>query len=68
MVKGIITSIVLIVLLFWGAYAMTAYFVGYSRGGRYYITKHRDSRKSLRVGSPYYYGPHFGTGGVGHGK
>jgi len=40
---------------------MSAFYVGYARGGVYYITQQKKQRKSLRIGSGYY-GP-----GAAHG-
>ena len=49
-----IRTLIVILLLFSGTFAMSQFYVGYPRGGKYYVSKHREKRKSLRVGSGYY--------------
>ena len=53
--------IVIMSLLLGGAYALTAFNVGYSRAGEKYISKQREKRKSIRPG---YYRGRPGSGGI----
>ncbi len=67
MIRTIVTSLVLISLSGGLSWSM----VGYERGGRAYVTRHREQRKSLRVGSQrgvYYHGGPYSSRGPRFGK
>ena len=56
-----IKSIAMALVLLSGGFALSHFYVGYPRAGKYYISKHREQRKSLRMGSGYY-GTRMGSG------
>jgi hypothetical protein len=60
-----IRSIIIMAVLLGGGFFMSSYNVGYSTAGEKYISKHRETRKSLRPG--FYYGRP-GYGGFRGGK
>jgi hypothetical protein len=57
-----IRTIIVILILLGATSAMSFMYIGYPKGGIYYITEQKKQRKSLRVGSGYY-GP--GVTGIG---
>ena len=57
-----IRSIVIVILVVCGAFALTYNFIGYDKAGRYYLGKQKSVRKSVRVGTPYFYGRPGGRG------
>ncbi len=46
---------VITLLLLGGVSALSVFAIGYDRAGEYYIGEQRKKRKSIRVGSPYFY-------------
>ncbi|HOP29648.1 MAG TPA: hypothetical protein P5120_00325 [Spirochaetota bacterium] len=63
-----IRSVIISLLLFGGAAALTMNNIGYSGAGKEYHKKVRDERKSLRAGSGYYVPYHGGSGSFRTGK
>ncbi len=61
-------SILISILLFGGAAALTMEHIGYSGAGKEYYKKVRDERKSLRAGSGYYTPYHGSSGSFRSGK
>ncbi len=70
--KGLIRPILVAIILFLGAFMLTHFLVGYETGGKSYVNKQRERRKSLRVGSHggiYYFGHGpYSSGGPRFGK
>jgi len=67
MIRTIVTSLILMFL----AGGLSWFMVGYDRGGHAYVTRHREQRKSLRVGSHrgvYYGGGPYSSRGPRFGK
>jgi hypothetical protein len=60
-------TILVVVILLGGVFALSSYFIGYDRAGNYYIGQQKKKRKSIRVGSPYY-NRHYGSRGFRAGK
>ncbi|MCX7680112.1 MAG: hypothetical protein N2316_12975 [Spirochaetes bacterium] len=64
-------SIIIAVLILTIAGALSFFLVGYDRGGSHYVSKKREERKSVRVGSGrtvYYRGGPYSSGGPRFGK
>jgi hypothetical protein len=59
-------TILIVVILLGGVFALSSYFIGYDSAGNYYIGQQKKKRKSIRVGSPYY--RHYGSRGFRAGK
>ncbi|HPB81505.1 MAG TPA: hypothetical protein PK200_05635 [Spirochaetota bacterium] len=61
-----IRTILVSLILFSTAIGFSYYLVGYDRGGQHYISRQREHRKSLRVGSRtgvyYGHGPYSSRG------
>jgi len=62
-----IRSLIVLIILLLGSAALSYFYVGYSRAGVQYISKHREMRKSIRGGSVYHYGG-YGQKGFRGGK
>ena len=63
-----IRTIITVIILLGGAFALASTFMFYPRAGSYYISKTRDHRRSIRVGSGYYGHGRYGSGGFRGGK
>lgn len=62
-----IRTLIVVIILLGGAFALASTYTLYPRAGSYYISKTRETRRSIRVGSGYY-GGRMGTGGFRGGK
>ncbi len=61
-------SIVITLILAFGAFMLTSSYVGYPGAGKEYFKKATEERKSLRAGSGYYLPYHGGSGSFRSGK
>jgi hypothetical protein len=63
-----IRSIIVVLIILGSSYALTATHFLYPRAGKYYISKKKEARRSLRAGGGLY-GPGLrGSGGLRAGK